>query len=159
MGKNISVAKFYCLHVTSPWPITLVKTHGPSMLPTIDLMNVFLGERIPTRFGKVALARGDIIVLRSPRNPRKFIVKRLVGMEGDSITYNSRTQKTNKHTTVLVPKGHVWVQGDNIYNSKDSTHFGPVPYGHIQRRIFWRVWPLEKFGPFWKKHLKLSTMR
>lgn len=38
-----------------------------------------------------------------------------------------------------VPKGHVWVQGDNIYASRDSRQFGPVPYGLIQGRIFCRV--------------------
>jgi len=38
-----------------------------------------------------------------------------------------------------VPKGHVWVQGDNIYDSRDSRQFGPVPYGLIQGRAFLRV--------------------
>jgi len=38
-----------------------------------------------------------------------------------------------------VPKGHVWIQGDNIYASRDSRHFGPVPYGLIEGKVFFRV--------------------
>ncbi|XP_061362316.1 mitochondrial ATP-independent inner membrane protease subunit 1b-like isoform X2 [Gastrolobium bilobum] len=149
--KTFSIAKvFCCLHITNTYLITPVQTYGPSMLPTIDLTaNVFFAESISTRSGKVT--RGDIIVLRSPQNPRKFITKRVVGMEGDSITYISSTENSDKHETVLIPKGHIWVQGDNMYNTIDSRNFGPVPYGLIQSRIFWRVWPLTKFGPFWKK--------
>jgi len=38
-----------------------------------------------------------------------------------------------------VPKGHVWIQGDNVYASRDSRHFGPVPYGLIRGKVFFRV--------------------
>ncbi|CAN1230693.1 Mitochondrial inner membrane protease subunit 1 [Linum grandiflorum] len=45
-----------------------------------------------------------------------------------------------------VPRGHVWIQGDNIYNSKDSRNFGPVPYALVEAKLFWRVWPPKDFG-------------
>ncbi|XP_027356137.1 mitochondrial inner membrane protease subunit 1-like isoform X1 [Abrus precatorius] len=145
--KAFSVAKYLCfLHVTNAYVVTPVQTYGPSMLPTFDLTeSLFLGERISTRFGKVA--RGDIIILRSPQCPRKYMTKRLVGMEGDTVTYLSNPKDNDKHETVVVPKGHVWVQGDNIYKSKDSRNFGPVPYGLIESKMCWRVWPLKNFGP------------
>lgn len=41
--------------------------------------------------------------------------------------------------SLQVPKGHVWIEGDNIYNSYDSRNFGAVPYGLIQSKVFWRV--------------------
>lgn len=31
------------------------------------------------------------------------------------------------------------MEGDNIYGSTDSRNFGPVPYGLLQGRVFWRV--------------------
>lgn len=31
------------------------------------------------------------------------------------------------------------MQGDNIYSSRDSRQFGPVPYGLIQGRAFCKV--------------------
>ena len=41
--------------------------------------------------------------------------------------------------SMQVPKGHVWLQGDNAYNSTDSRHYGPVPYALIQGKVFYRV--------------------
>ena len=38
-----------------------------------------------------------------------------------------------------VPKGHVWLQGDNAINSTDSRHYGPVPYALLQGRVFLKV--------------------
>lgn len=125
--KAFRVAKFFCfLHVTntyliSPvmvsmitactflkfifminnWPVLMLQTYGPSMLPTMDLIpSLYLAERISARFGKVD--RGDIVVMRSPQNPRKTIAKRMVGIEGDSVTYVISPKISDKRETVVV---------------------------------------------------------
>ena len=41
--------------------------------------------------------------------------------------------------TVQIPKGHVWLQGDNTLNSTDSRAYGPVPYNLLQGRVFLKV--------------------
>ncbi|XP_073226834.1 mitochondrial ATP-independent inner membrane protease subunit 1b-like isoform X2 [Cicer arietinum] len=80
-------------------------TYGPSMLPAIGLSpSLFLTERISTRFGK--LAQGDIIVLRNPQNPRRTNSKRLVGLEGDTITYVSSSENSDMHETVVATFGY-----------------------------------------------------
>ncbi len=38
-----------------------------------------------------------------------------------------------------VPKGHVWLVGDNSEDSYDSRDFGPIPYALLQSRVFYRV--------------------
>ena len=38
-----------------------------------------------------------------------------------------------------VPKGHVWLQGDNLINSTDSRQYGPVPYSLLYGRVFLKV--------------------
>ena len=38
-----------------------------------------------------------------------------------------------------MPKGHIWIEGDNKHNSRDSRQFGPVPYGLLEGRVFWVV--------------------
>ncbi|KAK7317364.1 hypothetical protein RJT34_01525 [Clitoria ternatea] len=151
--KAFIVAKVLCFsHVVDTYLIGPVVTYGPSMLPTMDSTEeLYLAEKISTRFSKVAC--GDIIILSSPEDPRKYITKRVVGMEGDSVTYISNPKSTdtdNKHGMSVVPKGHIWVQGDNIYKSRDSRNFGPVPYGLIRGKIFWKL-SGKGFGPFWNK--------
>lgn len=38
-----------------------------------------------------------------------------------------------------VPKGHVWVCGDNLTASRDSRVYGPVPIGLVKGRIVAKV--------------------
>ncbi|PON50802.1 Peptidase S26A, signal peptidase I [Trema orientale] len=144
--KIFPLAKFACgLHVIHKYLGLIVLTYGPSMLPTLSLTgDLVLAERISTRFGLVG--PGDIVVVRSPQNPRIVVTKRLIGLEGDSVTYVVEPGKSDRSDTIVVPKGHIWVEGDNIYVSNDSRKFGPVPYGLLQGKIFWRIWPPKDFG-------------
>ncbi|KAI8525811.1 hypothetical protein RHMOL_Rhmol13G0259500 [Rhododendron molle] len=139
LDRSFLVAKFLCfLHVTNTYLCAPVMTQGPSMLPTVSLMgDLVLTKPVSTRFGQVGT--GDIVLVRSPENPRKVLMKRVKGMEGDSVTYVVDPKNSDARQTVVVPKGHVWIEGDNIYNSYDSRSFGAVPYGLIQSKVFWRV--------------------
>lgn len=60
---------------------------------------------------------------------------------GDSHDGSSMTQRTFISNTVLVPRGHVWLEGDNVENSSDSRHYGPIPQGLIKSRAICRLWP------------------
>ncbi|KAM7269928.1 hypothetical protein ACFE04_029142 [Oxalis oulophora] len=144
--KTLGVANLLCcIHVTNTYLCTIALSYGPSMLPTINLNgDLVLAERISTRFGKVG--SGDIVLLRSPIVPRKVVTKRVVGVEGDNVTYFVDPQNSDEQKTIVVPKGHVWVEGDYIYDSTDSRLFGPVPYGLLHARVFCRVWPVRDFG-------------
>ncbi|XP_057493457.1 mitochondrial ATP-independent inner membrane protease subunit 1a-like [Actinidia eriantha] len=146
LDKTLTVAKFLCaLHVTNTYLCTSVMAQGPSMLPTFNLTgDLLLAERISARFGRVG--PGDIVIIRSPENPRKIVAKRVKGVEGDSVTYVVEPKSSDRCDTVVVPKGHVWIEGDNIYDSNDSRKFGAVPCGLIQGKVFWRIWPHEGFG-------------
>ncbi|KNA13536.1 hypothetical protein SOVF_115820 [Spinacia oleracea] len=146
-NSSMAIVKFFCfLHVTRTYVLDVASIPGPSMLPTLNITgNVVLVDRISPRFSKIAA--GDIVIVGSPENPTKVITKRLIGVEDDSITYLVDPKHTEKCNTVVVPKGHMWVQGDNIYNSRDSREFGPVPYGLLYGKVFWRIWPMKDFGP------------
>ncbi|KAL3508815.1 hypothetical protein ACH5RR_028216 [Cinchona calisaya] len=145
-SQSALVAKFLCLlHLTNNYLCSPVLVYGPSMLPTLNLTgDVLLVEHLSTKMGKVG--PGDVVVVRSPENPRKSVTKRIVAMEGETVTFLVEPGLSDRSHTVLVPKGHVWIQGDNIHSSRDSRQFGPIPYGLIVGKAFCRVWPPDGFG-------------
>lgn len=59
--------------------------------------------------------------------------------------------------SVQVPKGHVWLQGDNFHNSTDSREYGAVPYAVLRGRVVCKIWPpwavgwVERKPPAWRK--------
>ncbi|UUI67518.1 signal peptidase I [Aeromicrobium duanguangcaii] len=99
------------------------------------------------------------------------LVKRVIGVAGDEVRCcdaDGRTlvngepidepyladARANAEVTfqVTVPRGRLWVQGDNRGNSKDSRlHVadpgeGFVPTDLVVGRLWWRVGPLDRFG-------------
>ncbi|KAI3769394.1 hypothetical protein L6452_00496 [Arctium lappa] len=119
--------------------------YGSSMMPTLNLVgDVVLSEYISHRLGKVS--PGDVVLIQSPENPKKTLTKRIVAMEDETVSFSVDPSDGDRSRTVVVPKGHVWIQGDNSYASHDSRHFGPIPYGLIQGKVRCRVWPLACAG-------------
>ncbi|KAI1307341.1 Mitochondrial inner membrane protease subunit 2 [Halotydeus destructor] len=97
--------------------------------------------------------RGDIVVMRSPRNPKERIVKRIVAMEGDRILpYKSSG-------IVDVPKGSVWIEGDNHDSSHDSTDYGPVPLGLVMGRASHIIFPFHRYQTIEPKLPRNAKMR
>lgn len=132
------------------------------MEPNIKSHDVLLTEHITPRTGNVS--RGDIIVARSPTNPVQFICKRVVALPGDHLLqHDGSLQHVFTRCFVLtiievwirsdlciflfffeVPKGHLWIEGDNTDNSTDSRNYGPIPMGLVRGRAVLRVWPLSE---------------
>lgn len=71
------------------------------MLPTLNLTgDLVLAERITPRIGKVG--PGDVVLVRSPVNPRRIVTKRVTGIEGDSVTYVVDPKNSDKTSTIVV---------------------------------------------------------
>jgi len=45
--------------------------------------------------------------------------------------------------TIIVPKNHVWLEGDNPLYSTDCRHYGPVNVSALRGRLVYRLWPSE----------------
>ncbi|XP_044953657.1 mitochondrial inner membrane protease subunit 1 isoform X2 [Hordeum vulgare subsp. vulgare] len=146
ISGGLLVAQGLCaVHVVSEHVLGVVLPRGPSMLPALNMAgDVLLSDKVSPRYGRVG--PGDVVLLVSPEDPRKVVIKRVLGMEGDAVTYPVDAGNTDASKTVVVPQGHIWVQGDNIYASKDSRQFGPVPYGLVKGKMSYRIWPPTRIG-------------
>jgi inner membrane protease subunit 1 len=100
--------------------------------------------------------RGDLVFAISPTDPGATVCKRVIGVEGDVIEVEVRRnvneeihrmvgvemivgRKKGEGEWVKVPKGMVWLAGDNMSNSTDSRVYGPVPLGMIKGQVLARV--------------------
>lgn len=86
------------------------------------------------------IQRGDVVSVTSPREPGQKLIKRVIGLEGDTIHSLSYKQRT-----VRIPDGHCWLEGDHSQASMDSNFFGPIAIGLIHAKAAYIVWPPERW--------------
>ena len=129
----------YCV---TEFVVDIVFTTGVSMEPMIQEGDVFLLDRTCIR--KQLLNVGDVVVARSPERPQDHICKRVKGLAGDTVS----DHRSDSCLYQYIPRGHVWLEGDNKEFSKDSRDYGPVPCGLILGRLFFRIYPLKHCGWF-----------
>ena len=131
------------------------RINGDSMYPTLNhgdralIMKYYFG-RTPER--------GDVVSLEDVTGESlENIMKRVVAVGGDSITYQGGFLIVNSEQayenlinvfhayTETVPENTVFVLGDNESVSYDSRHFGLVPVDKVEGRAVLVFWPLENF--------------
>lgn len=135
-----------------PIPLTLlrhyplVQIRGRSMSPTLNpdsnmlAQDVVLFDRVSVQADpNSAIQRGDIVSVRHPGNPRRVLVKRVVGLPGDTLRESESSRRE-------IPAGHMWIEGDDPAHSDDSRAFGCVPLGLVQARMVCVVWPWWRAG-------------
>ena len=138
---------------------------GRSMEPTFHNGEYILTDKVSYRFHSPK--RGDVIVFHSPQDERVDFIKRIIGVPGDTVMIKNKVVYLNgqpldepyindgitNHDTFLregreveVPSGNYIVMGDNRLHSSDSRHWGFVSYDEIVGRVFFRYWPIDRFG-------------
>lgn len=148
-----------------------------SMLPTFEINDRVLVNKLSYHLHGVN--RGDIVVFEhadSQLVESKDLIKRVIGIPGDSVVIDPATAKVQVNgqpldepylpqgtTTVdngsgqhalhctpatpcKVPPHSVFVMGDNRPNSRDSRFIGYISEDDIVGRAFVRVWPFSRFG-------------
>ncbi|MGM0890105.1 MAG: signal peptidase I [Bacillota bacterium] len=148
--------------------ISPIVVEGASMNPTLQDQDRMIVTKIgePKRF--------DIIVFHAPEN--KDYIKRVIGLPGDRIEYKddilyvngkayeepyldeynkqnmfgplteSFTLKDTPVGSETVPKGQLFVMGDNRRQSKDSRHIGAVPMEKVVGSTKIVYWPIKKIN-------------
>ena len=106
--------------------------------------------------------RGDIIVLKDPRDPSgDRLVKRIIGLPGEKfeiadgrVYINGRelhepylaSAWSGNAPPIRIPDGQYYVMGDNRGNSEDSRYFGLVERDLIIGKTAVIFWPRDSFG-------------
>lgn len=139
---------------------------GNSMFPTYHDKEYILTDKISYKFRLPQ--RGDVIILKSPKNPDIDFIKRVIALSGEKIKVENGEVFLNDKllkepylevTTplfpggflqegmeVTVPENMVFVMGDNRPGSSDSREFGFIPLENIIGRVFFRYFPLDRIG-------------
>lgn len=134
-----------------------VRVDGFSMRPTLQDGEYILVNKLAYKFSEPV--RGDIVVFVFPVNPEEDLIKRIIGVPGDTITIQDGMLTVNGvvvdepyinappayNGTWQVPKGELFVLGDNRNDSRDSHQWGLLPIENVIGRAVLIYWPPEEW--------------
>ena len=119
-----------------------------SMYPTLKEGEYYLINKYIYHFARPK--RGDIVVLFPWKYASEEYVKRVIGLEGETLLIRNGAVYINGQAVsepyaigktgpdmdpFEIPKGKYFVMGDNRANSMDSRAFGAVEIGNIEGKI------------------------
>lgn len=115
--------------------------------------------------------RGDIVAFRLPKDRQQMYLKRVAAVGGDMVEIRAGALYVNgapvqesyavhrggpswSHSwehmpAVLVPKGKIFVLGDNRDNSSDSRDWGPVPEENVVGTPWFVFWSYDAPSTAW----------
>jgi signal peptidase I len=167
MFESICVAVILAFFVRT-FVVQAFKIPSGSMEPNLLigdhlLVNKFVSAPTLTRAEDTLLPietihRGDIIVFKHPRTPERDLIKRTIGLPGETIEVRDRRVYVNEKPIdepyahflykdaadipatdvrrnfgpVTVPAGHYFMMGDNRDNSEDSRFWGFLPREYVK---------------------------
>uniref|UniRef100_A0A8C4XWP0 Mitochondrial inner membrane protease subunit n=1 Tax=Gopherus evgoodei TaxID=1825980 RepID=A0A8C4XWP0_9SAUR len=74
----------------------IVVCSGPSMEPTIQNSDIVFSENLSRHF--YCIQKGDIVIAKSPNDPKSNICKRVIGLEGDKVCISSPSDFRKSHS-------------------------------------------------------------
>jgi signal peptidase I len=153
---SLAISAFIIIFLYQP-----VKVEGTSMMPGLeDQERIFVNKFV---YRWEPIQRGDIVVLRYPRDTYKSYIKRVIGVAGDRIRIEngqvyvdgaaldedyvpSDYADSRSYSESVVPANSFFVLGDHRTMSNDSRDFGTVNERYIYGKAVFGYWPMEKLG-------------
>lgn len=133
---------------------------GSSMVP-----NYQSGEYVLSQIYHGSINRDDVVIFTSPQDAGTYLIKRIIGMPGDTVmiqngnvyingsildennylpaatkTYITQDDLFTNGIPVQVPSGYYFVLGDGRSVSTDSRKFGFVPRKNIISKVVFCYW-------------------
>jgi signal peptidase I len=128
-----------------------------SMEPTVQVQDRILVDRVGFRL--TGIRYGDIVEFTTPQVPGSPVLKRVIGLPGDTI--ECRAGKVVRNGAALdepyvaggdstddcgapvtVPAAELFVLGDHRMVSQDSRRWGTIPQEAVDGRLLTKIWPL-----------------
>jgi signal peptidase I len=135
------------------------RVYGSSMEPNLHTNQRLVVEKVSYHLHSPH--RGDIVVIRMPERGPELLIKRVIGLGGETVEvrggvvyingealdepYLTRPT-TGSYGPATVPEGNVFVMGDNRGASNDSRIFGPVTLDRVVGRAWVSYWPIDVVG-------------
>ena len=130
-----------------------VRVDGFSMNPTLQNGEYVLVSRLAYKIDTPQ--RGDIIVFGIPTDQSQDLIKRVVGLPGETVSVRQNMVLINGTPLEepyiaqaplysgewIVPEGNLFVLGDNRNDSKDSHQWGLLPMENIIGKAMMIYWP------------------
>ena len=154
------------LYFISGYVLAVYKIEGESMNPLLINGDRVVSDRLVYKLSSIE--RYDVVVMHSPAEPRKYLIKRVIGLPGETIRIDKGVitidgmvidesyipddlHSSETIDPLNIPKGHYFVVGDNRSISNDSrvwtTQINQYPFvgeRYILGKIRARVWPLTR---------------
>lgn len=160
----LGLALFIRFFIAAPYIV-----QGASMMPTFQDLNYLIIDRISYNLGDPD--RGDVVVFDLPQNTSKALIKRIVGLPGETIIIrgNVVTIINEEHpqgfqldepylspenfggvseVNMTLADDQYFVLGDNRKVSADSRVWGMLPREDIVGRVFVRLFPITGISLF-----------
>lgn len=155
----LAFALFVRFFIAAPYMVS-----GASMEPTFYNLHYLIVDRVTYKLENPS--RGDVIVFDLPENPSKSLIKRVIGLPGETVivkkgvvTIQNDTQpkgfvleepyidpknlSSMGDTRVTLEEDQYFVMGDNRAVSADSRIWGPLPRENIVGRVLVRLYPFN----------------
>ena len=150
----LAVVLFFAINAVS----ARVRVDGFSMLPTLQDGEYVLVNRLAYR--NDLPIRGDIIVFVSPQSPDLDLIKRVIGLPGDTVKIFDGMVQVNGQMLDEpyiaaapiyngewnVPEGNLFVLGDNRNDSSDSHAWGLLPIENVIGKAVLIYWPIPDWN-------------
>ncbi|HLO14320.1 MAG TPA: signal peptidase I [Anaerolineales bacterium] len=134
-----------------------VRVDGISMTPTLQNGEYILVNKLAYKTGEPT--RGDIVVFIFPVNPQEDLIKRVIGLPGESVSVHNGTVSVNGVSLTepyiaaapaydgdwVVPEGQLFVLGDNRNDSRDSHQWGLLPIENVIGKAVLIYWPPKEW--------------
>jgi len=134
-----------------------VRVDGFSMRPTLQDGEYILVNKLAYKTGEPT--RGDIIVFIFPVNPQEDLIKRVIGLPGETISVHNGVVSVNNIPLTepyiasppaydgdwIIPQDQLFVLGDNRNDSRDSHQWSFLPIENVIGKAVLIYWPPEEW--------------